>query len=414
MLSYAHCVREDPCGPGLLYLGTENALYVSFNDGNNWLPLQNNLPHAPVHWLVVQEHFNDLVVGTYGRGFWVLDDITSLQEMTPEVVEADAYLFTPRLAYRFLGKPTPMSDPDDQCAGDNPPYGAPINYYLKSAPEAEVILTILDGEGRTVRTLRSDEETEDDQQGESHDRVTKKPGTNRVWWDLRYDRTTEVRLRTSPVGSPHVTMGPKGWRPLGRRGDRGPSGPRVAPGTYTVKLSIGEKELTQKLSVEKDPDSTGTRADIQVQVTRLLEIRDDINSVADMINQLEWIRKQIYDLQALLQDDEQAEPVLAAGNELDEKLMKVEDNFYDLRLAWAGNDTLRWPDKLHTKLAKLAGYIEQTDHPPTTQQVEVHEMFKQQLATHESGLTELLDKDIPEFNALLKEKNIPNIIVRVF
>jgi hypothetical protein len=133
-----------------------------------------------------------------------------------------------------------------------------------------------------------------------------------------------------------------------------------------------------------------------------------------MINQIEWIRKQIYDLQALLQNNEQAEPLVAASKELDEKLMAVEDNFYDLRLAWAGNDTLRWPDKLHTKLAKLAGFIEQTDHPPTSQQVEVHEMFKQQLSTHERGLAELLDKDIPEFNALLKEKSLSTIIVRVF
>src|SRR5204863_7744675 len=95
-LSYAHCVREDPVRRGLLYLGTENALYVSFDDGDNWQPLQTNLPHAPVYWIAVQEHFNDLVVATYGRGFWILDDVTPLQQMTPQIASADAHLFTPR------------------------------------------------------------------------------------------------------------------------------------------------------------------------------------------------------------------------------------------------------------------------------------------------------------------------------
>ena len=101
VFSYVHVIREDPVRPGMLYLGTENSLYASFNDGSDWIPLQTNLPHAPVHWLTIQEHFNDLVVGTYGRGFWILDDLTPLQQLTPEVAAADAHLFEPRRAYRF-------------------------------------------------------------------------------------------------------------------------------------------------------------------------------------------------------------------------------------------------------------------------------------------------------------------------
>ena len=103
-LSYAHCIREDPVRKGLLYLGVENMVYVSLNDGGNWVPLQAGLPHAPAHWLVVQEHFNDLVVGTYGRGFYILDDITPLQQLTPEALKSDVYLFAPRPAYRFISR----------------------------------------------------------------------------------------------------------------------------------------------------------------------------------------------------------------------------------------------------------------------------------------------------------------------
>jgi len=111
-------------------VGTENSIFVSFNDGQNWIPLQTNLPHAPVHWLTVQEHFNDLVIATYGRGFWILDDITPLQQLTDGALAAGAHLFVPRSAYRFRSKVSSVSQPGDPGAGENPQYGASINYYL--------------------------------------------------------------------------------------------------------------------------------------------------------------------------------------------------------------------------------------------------------------------------------------------
>jgi len=128
MLSYAHCVREDPVRPGLLFAGTENALYVSFNDGDNWQPLQSNLPHAPVYWLAIQPHFHDLVVATYGRGFWILDNITALENMTAQTTQSDAYLFPPRDTYRFRTATQAEAMPNDPTAGNNPPYGAAIDY----------------------------------------------------------------------------------------------------------------------------------------------------------------------------------------------------------------------------------------------------------------------------------------------
>ncbi len=212
-LSYVHCIREDPVRKGLLYLGTENALYVSFDDGDNWNPLQNNLPHAPVHWLLIQEHFNDLVVGTYGRGFWIMDDITPLQQLIPEVMKSDVYLFNPRPAYRFRNVSSPMGCPDDQSLGQNPPYGASIHYYLKSAPKEDVKIVILDEKGQKIKNLKG----------------TKKLGINRIWWDLRDDPSKEVKLRTSPIGSPHVKVGPKGWRALAGSGR--PIKVLMAPGT---------------------------------------------------------------------------------------------------------------------------------------------------------------------------------------
>jgi photosystem II stability/assembly factor-like uncharacterized protein len=124
--SYAHCVREDPIKRGLLYLGTENSLYFSPDDGQHWLPLQAGLPHAPVHWLAVQEHFSDLVVATYGRGFWILDDITPLRTITPEALNESAHLFAPRPTYRFRTITEPMTMPDDARGGTHPWRGADV------------------------------------------------------------------------------------------------------------------------------------------------------------------------------------------------------------------------------------------------------------------------------------------------
>ncbi|MCP5045898.1 MAG: hypothetical protein GY940_01905, partial [bacterium] len=200
--------------------------------------------------------------------------------------------------YRFRGVVGPGVSPNDQCAGDNPPYGAFINYYLKSEPkEEEVIITILDGEGNTVRTLKTGKKDESGgvpgRRRERLIKVPKKAGINRINWDLRYDKTKKIRLRTSPIGNKHVSVGPKGWRSF-PKGDQ-LRGPLAAPGIYTVKLSVGKKQFKQKFTVKKDPHSTGTLEDIRAQLTVSLGIRKMLNSIADIINKSEIIRKQTYD-----------------------------------------------------------------------------------------------------------------------
>ena len=211
MLSYAHCISEDPVRRGLLYLGTENAIYVSFDDGENWQPLQTNLPHAPVYWITVQEHFNDLVVATYGRGFWILDDLTPLQQLTPQVagggrapLPAASGVSLPRhhRARRRLA--------NDPTAGENPPYGASINYYLKSAPT----------ERRRPSRSSIRRDTSCGAPG------AEGRGLNRVYWDLRYEPTKEIRLRTSPLYAPDIAR--RARRHAARAGRGPPVDPRAA------------------------------------------------------------------------------------------------------------------------------------------------------------------------------------------
>lgn len=394
MLSYAHCVREDPTRQGLLYVGTENGVYVSFDDGENWQPLQSNLPRVPVYWMVIQEHFNDLVIGTYGRGFWILDDLTPIQQMSDTVRNSNAHLFPPRATYRFRGGTVPVNMSDDPTAGQNPPYGAAINYYLRSAPSGDVRIRIEDARGQTLRTLTG----------------TKNVGINRVTWDLRGEPTTEVRMRTSPAYAPDIQLGPDGTRSA-------PGAPRMSilqpPGTYTVKLSASGQELSQPLVVKKDPNSSGTEADIQTQIAMLTELRSELDTAATMVNQIEFVRSQLLSIRSLLGSQRgQHAAIISASEELDKKLIEVEEQLIQRRLTGQGQDTVRWPPKLLTKINYLANGLAGSDFGPTTQQREVQAIFKQQVASNKARLNELLTKDLSAFNNLLRERGIQNIITR--
>jgi photosystem II stability/assembly factor-like uncharacterized protein len=237
VFGYARVVREDPRRKGMLYLGTENALYVSVDDGASWLPLQNNLPHTPIAWVTVQEDFDDLVVACWGRGFWILDDISAIRQLTPSMLSEHAHLFAPRAAYEFALRPPTTTesfgsefDPPSN-SGRNPPYGAPITYYLSTTPSDSVRLTVLDDKGATMRTLTG----------------PRSVGLNRVWWDLR-----------SAPPTPAVAQAGRGGRGGGGGGGggggRGAASPLVAPGVYTIKLSVDGQDLQTKLTVWKDPN----------------------------------------------------------------------------------------------------------------------------------------------------------------
>jgi len=398
MLSYVHAIKEDPVRPGLLYLGTENAIYVSWNDGDTWQPLQNNLPHAPVYGIAVQEHFNDLVIATYGRGFWILDDITPLRQLTTEVANKSAHLFEPRAAYRFHPiSNAPASVANDPITGENAPYGATINYWLspaavKAGSVGNIRIAIEDAQSRTIRTLRG----------------TSESGLNRVVWDLRAEPSTLIKLRTPPLYADWVEMGPEGWRPT-------PTGSRVSllmpPGTYTVKLSAGGREQAQTLVVRKDPISTGTEADIQEQFQLLTEVRGNLDAVAGLINDLEVLRRQLADLDAVLDGRQDAAPVRMAATELDQKLTVVEHALIQLLYTGRGQDTTRWPNRLIEKIMHLANDLDIGDFSPSDQQREVNQMHREQIAEHQTTLASMLAQDVRAFNTMLSERGLGAIAV---
>ncbi len=387
MLSYAKVIQEDPLRRGLLYLGTENAIYVSFDDGENWQPLQNDLPHAPVSGIVVQEHFNDLVISTYGRGFYILDDVTPLQQLTPQVLAADMHLFPPRPAYRFRPITAPSSTYDDPTVGENPKYGASINYYFKTPQQGNVTLNILDQKGELVRTLTG----------------TKSIGLNRTYWDLRSEPTKEVRMRTSPMYAPNVRPGPDGTRPAPGAGQNTMLMP---PGNYTVKLLAGGRELSQSLVVRKDPNSGGSDADVEAQTKMLLELRGSLNAAADAVNSIEMMRSQIEGLARLTNDPS----VTKAADELNQQLMAVEMNLVDLRLT-GGQDGVRYASKLLGKINYLAGGLASGDFKPTDQQLEAQKVIEDQLKGVQSQADGLRTKVLGAFNEQLRTKNLPIVVI---
>ena len=392
VFSYVHVVREDPVRAGLLYVGTENGVYVSLDDGAHWASLQTNLPHAPVHWLSIQPHFNDLVVATYGRGFWILDDITPLQQLDDDTLSAEVHLFAPRPAYRFRLKEAPMSQPEDSGAGTNPPYGASLHYALDSerAEAGDVRVEVLDRDGSVIRTL---------------DDPPANAGINRVSWDLRHDPTDEPRLRTPAIEHSHVRPGDSGWR---EAGDGGRVRLLAAPGTYTVRLRAGDTERTETLEVLKDPSSAGTDADVQSQSQMLFELRDALNAAVAIVNEAEAMREQVSRLSDRLSDHPASAEILPAAEALDEALVDLEMNLTDLRLSggMARQDTIRWPRQLLAKLSSLAGYVGQSDFAPTTQQREVFAEYRVKLADSEGRMQAIRDGALADLNRLLDAQGV--------
>jgi photosystem II stability/assembly factor-like uncharacterized protein len=252
-------VREDPQRRGLLFAGSEQAVYVSFDDGDHWQSLRLNMPATSIRDLVIKD--DDLVVGTHGRSFWILDDITPLRQARPESFAADAHLFQPQNAWRFRwNKNTDTPLPPDEPGGENPPDGAIINYWLKQDARQAVTLEILNAAGAVVRKFSSADPIEPLIEGRNtpdywlkpHQALSAKAGFHRFAWDVRHERPA-VASFSYPIAAIH------------RNTPRVPLGSWVVPDTYAVRLTVDGKPFTQPLTVRIDPRVKTTQNELRQQ-----------------------------------------------------------------------------------------------------------------------------------------------------
>ena len=383
-VGWANVILEDRVRRGLLYLGLENALYASFDDGDNWVKINNNLPPAPVYGLAIQENFNDLVVGTYGRGFWILDDLSPLQRLTATVLAADAHLFAPRPAYRWRDIPGNYNMDSDQTAGLNPPYGASINYWLKARPNGQVTIEILDSTRKVIRTMRENG----------------RAGINRAYWNLRGENAPAVRMRTKPMYNEEFELDSAGTR-IGP--GFGGFSILMPPGRYTVRLTVNGIPYTQPLTVIKDPNNMATLAEIHDQTRALLAIQRDHAAAAAMVNTIEEIRAQLIALKPQLGGDS------ASADALEQKFISVEERLIDLRMTGRGQDGVRWPVKLGGQLDYVASGIAASDFAPTTQARAVAAVLAKETRDVHAALTALINTELPKFNATLTAKGLKTV-----
>ncbi|HTW57676.1 MAG TPA: hypothetical protein VMD99_06095 [Terriglobales bacterium] len=393
---FVRVVREDPKRRGLLYAGTEEGVFVSFNDGANWRSLKLNLPTAPVHDLVIKD--NDLVVATHGRAFWILDDLSPLREYADDVTQKDAFLYTPATAYRIQAGAGGEHHPS-KTRGQNPPAGAVIYYYLKDAPKAdsETKIEILDASGRVIRTYSSAEvdpleEPLDPDEKKPEKQIKPEAGLNRFVWDLRYEEARHV---------PGYYLWEYG---------SGAHGPVAVPGHYQVRLITAGQTLTAPFDLKLDPRVHVSQADLEQQFNLLLATRDELSRVYDTVNQIQDVRSQLFGLKQRLPDNANAKTIASAADDLEKKLVAVRDDLINLDIS-ANEDSLAYPPQLDAKLAYLAMDVGSADSAPTEAEQQQFEKLKRQSGELIARWDDLQHRDLAAFQKLTAEGSLSTVVV---
>ena len=391
---FTRAIRPDPNQKGLLFAGTESHLFVSYDDGNSWLPFQLNLPAVPVTDIAFQKQQDAMVLSTQGRGFYVMDDMPLVRALNPANFSRskNVELFPVKKTVRLDGGGG-FGGGRDPNTGQNPPSGAVIYYYLKSKPKDEVKLRFLTADGKLVREVSSKPKKGAEEKPESDNPRRRgaalapaKEGLNRFIWDLRYNEAT---------GFPGLLM----W-------DGSLRGPMAVPGEYKVELLVDGKTASQNFAVEKDPRAPTTAEDFQKQLDLALKLRDRVSEANQSVV-------------AIRAAKEQLKPYLTSSNEkiksqakqLTDELTGIEEAIYQTKLH-ADEDALNFPIKLNNKLASVEGVVEESDVAPNAQSYEVSDELSAQLKVQLDHLHKVETTGVAQFNKLVRDENIPAITLQ--
>ncbi len=390
---FTRVIRHDPARRGLLYAGTERGVHVSFDDGANWQKLQLNLPPVPVHDLVVKE--GDLVAGTHGRSFWILDDLSALRQYTPQIAAKPAHLFQPRDAYRINwggggfggggGNQAAASRP-----GQNPPSGVVVYYHIKDANQP-VKLEFLAADGSVIKSYENDGQPPRAAQGgqgapgaapggpggggPAAQRPGNNVGLNQFVWNMRYP---------DAVTFPGMIM----WA-------GGTQGPVAPAGTYTVRLAVGSDVQTARVNLLNDPRTTATAADLQAQFDFLIQVRDKTSEANNAVRTIRNVRAQIEErVTAVPRLRRNADALLRA-------LAAVEEEIYQVKNQ-SSQDPLNFPIKINNKIAALSGVAASGPYRPTDQTIAVYNEVSAMLKVQTDRLEKILREDLERFNRQLR------------
>ncbi|MGZ8846665.1 MAG: WD40/YVTN/BNR-like repeat-containing protein [Pyrinomonadaceae bacterium] len=409
--AFTRVIREDPNKRGLLYAGTETGIYMSFDDGANWQPMQLNLPVVPITDLAIHKREAELVVATQGRSFWILDDLPLIHQMMAAggfKAASDTKLFKPKEGYRMAGGgggPLPLTT----TIGKNPASGVVVYYSLKAKPTTDLVLEFLDAGGKPINKFTTrlprgggapgQAAGEQPQAGGGEEggffgggapaRGSTDVGLNRFVWDMRYPEATRFPGMILWAGQTQ--------------------GPRIVPGNYQVKLTVDGQTLTETFEVKADPRLTISAADYAKQLDLSLKIRDKLTETHNAIIQIRDVKKQVDDL--VKRVGPQSKPIADAGNGLIKKLSEVEEALYQTKNQ-SSQDPLNFPIRLNNKLAALLGVVSRSEAPPNEQSVAVYNELVGLIDAQLQRLSQIMKTDVPAFNQLVKDQNIPAIVVK--
>lgn len=385
-----NAVREDPERKGLLFCGTEHSVFVSFNDGDAWQPLRLNMPATSIRDLVI--HQDDIVVGTHGRSFWILDDITPLRQITEGVAASEAFLFKPQTTYRVrwnMNTDTPL--PPEEPAGKNPPDGAILNYYLKTPSANAVVFEIFDSSKRLVRRFSSTDKPEPVNPNDFNipmywvrpeQTLSASGGMQRFVWDLHYPPPQGQRL-SYPISAIYKDT------------PRNPLGPWVMPGTYTVKLTVNGKTYSRLLAVKMDPRVKLSAKVLTQQFSLSMQCYEGMRKVNEMTEQLTMLRKRVQEAQVRAGKGPMGDALAA----FDKKLSELE-----------GTGTTRRGASAELSLRRVGGefrslydILQDVDAAPTTQAVAGAEIVAKKFSKASKQWGDLTGKELKGLNAKLRE-----------
>ncbi len=382
-------VREDPVRRGLLYAGTERGVFVSFDDGGHWQSLQLNLPASPIHDLVV--HGDDLVVATHGRAFWILDDITPLRQIRSGTAAENVVLYTPQTAMRLH---YPDAVDTRHPVGENPPAGALIDYFLKSAPKGELTVDILDAQGKLLRHLSSTHSTKEVQPPEwpdqivPNDKIAAAQGMNRLVWDLRMQDPAQI------PGA--FYSGPT------------PRGPLVPPGQYQVKLTVAGVTRVAPLTVVADPRVANSEAAIHAKTELALAVEHDIDQLHRAVNAIRKTRSELERTNKSLASHPANAALVAESDAVSKRLDPIEQQLMQVNMK-GSEANLAFPGMLNELLASFALSMDDADTPPTTQHVAFYQSLHAQLEAQLALWRQLQGDGIAALNAHLKASGVAQI-----